>query len=127
MFLYPINFFIFSLFKKGFNVIVDPKRIAFNWPVDITTVTLQDLRDSIAAIYPEIEDIAVAMPVITVAGKLEKATIKNDSDLQVKLKIMAVAGTLTFTVTLETCMYAQSTIFLVVLIKSISKFFVLPT
>ncbi|CAG8643387.1 937_t:CDS:2, partial [Paraglomus brasilianum] len=53
---------------QSFNVIVDPKRIAFNWPVDITTVTLQDLRDSIAAIYPEIEDIAVAMPVITVAA-----------------------------------------------------------
>ncbi|CAG8648469.1 2634_t:CDS:2, partial [Paraglomus brasilianum] len=87
---------------QSFNVIVNPKRIAFKWPVDITTVTLQDLRDSIAVIYPEIEDIAVAMPVITVAGKPEKANIKNDSDLQVNLKIMAVAGTCTFTVTLET-------------------------
>ena len=114
MFLYPIGLCTFSLFKKGFDVIVNPKRTAFEWSVDITTVTLQDLRDSIAANHPEIEDVLVATLSITIAGK-PKNVIKNDLDLQTKLKIMVMAGTYTFTITLETCMYDQSTIFPVIL------------
>ena len=42
-----------------------------------TTVTLQDLRDLIAVVYPETEDIAVATLIITVAGKPGKEFIRN--------------------------------------------------
>jgi hypothetical protein len=84
---------------------VKPKRTPFPWVTNINESSIDELKRKITVTWADIEDVNEATLAISV--DTQKLIITDDSDLRKTLKVMAIAGTLSFNVSLETCTYTH--------------------
>ena len=91
----------FTGFPQTFDVLVKPQRERLRWAVYIGQATLNDLKHAIWAANPEIEITDVTTITLTTTDGV-KCVTTNDSELRMRLTILAAQQSHTITVHLET-------------------------